>query len=98
MKVKNTAAFVVTIGGTQVIAPLATAEVYGENRGIQTLLSRGVLVPTDDAGDAGDGGDENGAPQTVADLKQALDAAGIEYPKHASKAELQALYGQARGQ
>jgi hypothetical protein len=98
MKVKNTAVFVVTIGGTQVIAPLAKAEVDGENRGIQTLLSRGVLVPADDADDAADGGDEQGAPQTVADLKQALDAAGIEYPKHASKADLQALYDQARGQ
>lgn len=98
MKVKNTAAFVVTIGGTQVIAPLATAEVDGENRGIRTLLCRGVLVPVDDAGDAGHGGDGQGEPQTVADLKQALEAAGIEHPKNASKTDLKALYDQARGQ
>lgn len=99
MKVKNTAAFVVTIGGTQVIAPLAKADVDGENRGIQTLISRGVLVPVQDGEDFGDGsGDGQGEPQTVAELKHALDAARIEYPKNASKAELQTLYDQARRQ
>jgi hypothetical protein len=98
MRVKNTAAFVVTVGGTLVIAPLATAEVDGENRGIQTLLKRGVLVPAADADDTGDGADGQADPQTVAALKQALDAAGVEYPKNASKADLQALYDQVRGQ
>lgn len=98
MKVKNTAAFVVTIGGTQMIAPLAVDEVDEENRGIQVLLRRGVLVSVDVAEEPGGGAGEPGAPQTAADLKQALNAAGIEYPKHASKAELQALYNQAREQ
>ncbi|MBB2918327.1 HeH/LEM domain-containing protein [Cupriavidus alkaliphilus] len=86
MKVKNTAAFVVTIGGTQVIAPLAVDEVDEENRGIQTLIKRGVLVEVD-----GEGGGAQ-EPQTVAELKQALDALGIEYPDGAKKADLQELY------
>ncbi|KUE88890.1 hypothetical protein ASL20_09705 [Cupriavidus necator] len=96
MKVKNTAAFVVTIGGVLVIAPLAVAEVNEEHRGVQVLIRRGVLAPVADAdGDTGAGGEPG--PQTVAELKQALDALQVEYPENAKKADLQALYDATRG-
>lgn len=43
-EVKNTAAFVVTIDGKQVIAPNATASVDEKHKGVADLIERGVLV------------------------------------------------------
>lgn len=93
MKVKNTAACVVSIGGATIIAPLGVGEVDPDHSGVQRLLARGILTEVP-SGDRADGP----APETVADLKDALMARGIEFPEHARKPELQALYDQAKVQ
>ncbi|WP_454691135.1 hypothetical protein [Achromobacter aloeverae] len=46
INVKNTAAFVVNIGGALSIPPLARADVDENSRGVARLIERGVLQPT----------------------------------------------------
>ncbi|WP_066733553.1 HeH/LEM domain-containing protein [Cupriavidus sp. D384] len=93
IKVKNTAACVVSIGGAVIIPPLGVGEVDPEHSGVQRLLARGVLLgaPTGD--------DPDGVvPETVVELKEALMARGIDFPENARKSELQALYDQTKAQ
>lgn len=86
MKVRNKEAFVVTIAGKIVIPPLAVREVPEKSKGVDVLIKRGVLEQMGDGEAAGD------EPRTVAELKEALAAMGVEYPDDAKKPDLQALY------
>lgn len=95
MKVENTEAFVVVIGGTLVIPPLGRAEVDGDHPCIAQLIRSGVLAAVE-GGEVQEAADQG--PQTVAELRQALDELKVEYPDNARKQDLQALYEQARGQ
>lgn len=85
MKVRNKEAFVVTIAGKIVIPPLAVRDVPEKSKGVDVLIKRGVLEQVGES----EAGDE---PRTVAELKEALTAMGVEYPDDAKKPDLQALY------
>lgn len=94
VKVKNTAAFVVTVYGTQVIAPLAQAEVDEKHRGVATLIKRGVLevVSTRQADTAEGDGPGDPATMKAAQLKAELDKLNVQYAGNASTEVLRELY------
>ncbi|EGP42711.1 hypothetical protein [Achromobacter insuavis] len=99
---ENRTKAVINIGGHTVIAPTRAAWVNPEDRGVQDLIDRELLVETDPpAGDAvpGGRGGKHGAaakadkePSTVKELKAWLDEQGAQYSPSASKPELQGLY------
>ncbi|WP_238888659.1 hypothetical protein [Achromobacter insuavis] len=99
---ENRTKAVINIGGHTVIAPTRAAWVNPEDRGVQDLIDRELLVETDppaeDAVPAGRGGKHGAAakadkePSTVKELKAWLDEQGAQYSPSASKPELQGLY------
>lgn len=97
--VKNVSTHVVSIRGTTIIPPLGSADIDLKTPGVPALLKRGVLEAVPDAPSDGEGeggsGEGDGVPGTVAELKAALTELGIDFPEHAKKAELQALFDQA---
>ncbi|WP_241068313.1 hypothetical protein [Achromobacter insuavis] len=104
---ENRTKAVINIGGHTVIAPTRAAWVNPEDRGVQDLIDRELLVETDppaeDAVPAGRGGKHGAAakadkePSTVAELKAWLDEQGAQYPATANKAELLGLYAALKG-
>ncbi len=96
MKVRNQGTFVVNIGGAKVIAPLSVVDVDENMPGVAKLIERGVHVPaSDESLSPAPPVVDAPVPETVADLKAALDGLGVEYPDTARKADLQALYAEA---
>nr|DAG78696.1 MAG TPA: Thymopoietin protein [Caudoviricetes sp.] len=100
---ENCTKAVINIGGHTVIAPTRTAWVNPEDRGVQDLIDRELLVETDPPGEdavvpPGRGDKQAPAakadkePSTVKELKAWLDEQGAQYSPSASKPELQGLY------
>ncbi|CUJ41749.1 hypothetical protein [Achromobacter xylosoxidans] len=100
---ENRTKAVINIGGHTVIAPTRAAWVNPEDRGVQDLIDRELLVETDPPGEdaavpPGRGDKQAPAakadkePSTVKELKAWLDEQGAQYSPSASKPELQGLY------
>lgn len=93
--VKNVSTHVVSIRGTTIIPPLGSADIDLKTPGVSALLKRGVLEEVPDAPLQEHGGEGDGSPATVAELKAALTELGIDFPDNAKKADLQALFDAA---
>lgn len=93
--VENVSTHVVSIRGTTIIPPLGKADIDLKTPGVPALIKRGVLKEVPDAPAQEQGGEGDGSPATVAELKAALTEKGIAFPDNAKKAELQALFDAA---
>lgn len=87
--VKNVTAHAVVIGTTLfVIAPTATAEVDGDNAGVQDMLAQGKLVVVRRPPPATEQPGKAPEEMTVQELKAELTRRGIAFHSGDNKAEL----------
>lgn len=91
IKVQNITAHLIIIGAALFpIAPMAIAEVDGEDGGVKDMLAQGKLVIV--GGEAASDTPPKTTPRTVEELKEALTNAGVHFDPAAKKADLEKLW------